>query len=108
MNNEPEQIHEEMFSAEAIFGNETRRGIVRIGYGITFDLQMSPVEARKIAMSILEAADAAESDEFIITFLTQKVGVDIEGAASVLGEFRQLRDEMRKRDSDSRDEYFGR
>lgn len=108
MSEKLEQIHEEVFSAEAIFGQQTRRGIVRIGYGITFDLQMSPFEARKIAMSILEAADAAESDEFIITFLTQKVGVDIEGAVSVLGEFRDLRQVMRQRDSDSRDEYFGK
>lgn len=103
----PEQIHEELFTAEAILGMETRRGIVRLGYGITFDLQVSPFEARKIALSILEAADAAEGDEFLVTFLQKKVGVGLDGAVAVLRDFREMREAMRSRDSHNRDEYFG-
>jgi hypothetical protein len=107
MEETPEQIHEEMFSVEAMFGANERRGLVRIGYGITFDLQMSPLEARKIAFQILEAADAAETDEFVIAFLTTRVGVPLENAVPVLREFREMREAMRQRDSDSLDQYFG-
>lgn len=87
---------EDVFTVETIFGHETRKGIVRIGYGLTFDLQMSPKEARKIATDILEAADAAESDEFLVKFLMGTVGVPLEGAAAVLQEFRAAREDFRK------------
>jgi hypothetical protein len=58
---------------------------------------MTPYEARQHAYAILEAADAADSDHFIFTFLIEKIKVGPEQAAPVLQEFRTHRESMRRK-----------
>ena len=53
--------------------------------------QLTPTEARRHALGILEAADAADSDSFLWGFLRARVGLDDERAAEVLAEFRAYR-----------------
>lgn len=54
--------------------------------------QLTPESAREHALSILAAADAAESDAFIIDFLQKRVGLtDPEKLAAVLSDFRAFR-----------------
>ena len=60
-------------------------------------VQMTPYEARQHAYTVLEAADAAESDHFIFNFLKEKIGVAAEQAAPVLAEFREYREAMSKK-----------
>lgn len=97
--NQAEEIQENMLYAESIFGHETRRGLVRLSYGITFDVVISPEEARFFAMSILEAATAAETDEILMTWLKNRIGVrDERKAAEILIDFRNIRIEMRRRE----------
>lgn len=50
---------------------------------------MSPDEARQLALSILQSAEAAEQDAFMMHFLSENIGVD--KAAVVLTEFRKWR-----------------
>lgn len=58
--------------------------------------QMSPEKAREVAHNLLGAADAAESDGFLVEFLQKRIGVDDERAIiTVLMEFRQWRDRRR-------------
>jgi hypothetical protein len=52
---------------------------------------MTPKEARLFALSVFEAADAAESDEFLMTFLDARVNVPAAGQVEVLKEFREFR-----------------
>jgi hypothetical protein len=91
---------------------DARGGTVRIGavsgYGartrlpyvdVTFEeagrpelrYQISPEEARRVALILLECAEAADQDANLVRFLTGTVGVDLAQAAQVLQEFRQLR-----------------
>jgi hypothetical protein len=48
-------------------------------------------DAKKVATMLNEAIEAAISDELIFKFLTLKVGIDAQRAASLLVEFRELR-----------------
>jgi hypothetical protein len=86
--------------AEAIFGAATRKGLVKIsdqatdGSDVRWTMLMSPDRARSIAQSLLEAAEAAEMDEVVVTFLHQRIGLQLEQAAQVLGDFRKIRDQI--------------
>lgn len=101
MKNEKEQIEENILYAESLFGHQTRRGLVRLSYGITFEIVISPEEARFFAMSVLEAAQAAETDEILMNWLRRQIGVsDERKAAQVLIDFRNTRIEMRRRELD--------
>lgn len=53
--------------------------------------QMSPEQARDHARAVLEAAEAAEQDAFLLGFLQTKIGTSFEEAGRVLIEFRAWR-----------------
>ena len=53
--------------------------------------QMSPQEARDHARAITEAAEASEQDAFMISFMQEKVGLDLNRAMQVLMDFRAWR-----------------
>lgn len=96
-NNEQDEIQENILYAESIFGRNTQKGLVRLSHGITFELVISPEEARFFALSILEAAQAAETDEILMTWLGEAVGITNEKKrAQVLLDFRQIRIKMRE------------
>ena len=46
MSEEKEQIEEGILYAENVFGHNTRRGLVKLSYGVTFEVLLSPEEAR--------------------------------------------------------------
>ena len=80
----------ETFEIEAIFGAKTHQGLVLIKWGDK-QIAVPPAEARAYAHLIFEAAEAAEQDEFIVTFMTEKAGAPFEAALRVLQDFRQHR-----------------
>ena len=53
--------------------------------------QLTPREARQHARRVLEAAEAADSDAFLLAFLRDQVGADLQHQVAVLGEFRRWR-----------------
>jgi len=79
------------------FGSNTHEPFVQIEmeYPKDHPLQIHPDEARDLAMNLLQAADAADSDEFIFLFFTRIMeGNEAAGAKSLI-EFRKFRDERR-------------
>jgi hypothetical protein len=56
-------------------------------------VQMSPENARDLAMNLLQAAEAAYSDAFLVEFLIDATGASIPEAAALLGEFRAWREQ---------------
>jgi len=92
MNND---IIEGELLAESIFGATTRRGLVRLSHGISWDVVITPTEALSFALTVLEVADAAESDEFLWKFTEQKLGIDDDAMkAQLLRKFRAARAEF--------------
>jgi len=86
------------FSVTSGFGHNTQRPFVQMVIPrADWMTQMSPGDARDLALNLLACADAAESDGFLVTFLRKTIGVDdMRAVASILVEFRQHRDQNRK------------
>ena len=78
------------------FGYNTEQPFVQVDTTAQM-AKMSPQHAREVAYLLWAAADAAESDGFLVTFLREKINVDDERAmASILNDFRKWRDLQRK------------
>lgn len=89
---------------------ETKHLVVSSGYGantkkpfITIEsadidkpIQLSPADARSFALNILEAADGAESDGFIVEFFKDEMGQDENTVGHLLIAFRKWRNEHRE------------
>jgi hypothetical protein len=86
----PDNDAGEALWASSMFGHKSRKGLVQI-FIRGQEVVMTPLEARTFALTVFEAADAAESDEFLMGFLAAKVGVPPDGQAEILNEFRQFR-----------------
>ena len=86
-------------AVSCMVGLETREPLISLQ--VTDDsgtarLQMSPEEAREVAGNILEAAESAETDAFIVDWLKTTVKVDDDRKiATMLKAFRDFRDGRR-------------
>ena len=84
------------FWATSGYGVMTRQPFVQLHHG-DWSIQVSPEEARSIARSMIEAAEAAEQDGFLVEWAKQAIGVDDGAATRLLVEFRKWRDGQRSR-----------
>jgi len=67
------------------YGGNTRQPFVEIKTDkLKAPLQLSPEEARDLALNLLEASEAAEQDAFIFEYARERVGTDDQGAAALL------------------------
>lgn len=76
------------------FGHNTQKPFVQmIIKQADWMTQMSTETARELAHNLLAAADAAESDGFLVGFFRYTIGVDdMRMIASLLVQFREYRD----------------
>lgn len=68
----------------------TGKGIVQFEMGST-RIQLSVEEARQHALIIIEAAMAAETDELLVRFLKERIGLGPKAANAALADFRTMR-----------------
>ena len=83
---------EKMLWAISIYGVKTKKGLVELRLGDQ-NIQITPKEARDFACNILEASEAAQTDEFFIKFIQKLVGNDELNSKKLLLEFRRFRNE---------------
>jgi hypothetical protein len=87
----PDDDAGEALWASSMFGHHSRKGLVQV-FIRGQEVVMTPAEARAFAVSVFEAADAAESDEFLMGFFADRVGIhEGQKLATILGEFREFR-----------------
>jgi len=86
------------FGARAIYGAETRRGLVELTLGAA-SVTVFPAKAREMATFMLEAATAAEGDEVLMRVL-DRAGMSRQRAAQVLMAVRQERAVLERRARD--------
>lgn len=72
------------------YGQKAQRGFVDLTLNETRS-QMEPAKAREVGLMLIEAAEAAVSDEIMVKLLRDKVGLDVERAGRVLLDLRELR-----------------
>lgn len=58
--------------------------------------QCSPEEARRWARNIFEVVEAADTDAFLLSYLSQEMGMPERDAGKMVGLFRQWRDRERE------------
>lgn len=81
-----------IISVASLYGAATRKGLVALQVG-GCGVQMDPAKAREVAGMLLEAASAAESDEVVVAFLVDRLGMDIAEGAAALAHLREIRQE---------------
>ncbi len=75
---------------ESGYGGKTKQPFVSLLYSDTV-IQVSPPKAREIALMLLESAEAAEQDAFLMEWAQEEVNTGEQGAARLLNEFRLWR-----------------
>lgn len=82
---------------ESLVSGRNRQPYVLLRWG-SHRAQLTPAEARRHALIILEAADAAISDAFLVSWLSEHVGVNEGVLAGALTAFRGYRTAQEERD----------
>ena len=75
----------------SIFGVKQLRGYVELHLNDKIASRWDIQKAKEIHYMLGAAIEAAISDELIVKFLTDKVGLPLEAAAMALRDFRELR-----------------
>lgn len=89
---EPKQV---VFHVTSNFGHRTQKPFVMVTVGEQdFMAQMSPDEARALAMNLLQCADASETDAFLVTFLRKRVGANDQAVVGIPQDFREWRAQL--------------
>lgn len=78
------------FQVGSMYGHETRQPIVVVEIGEE-KVQMRPEDARNLALNLLQASEAALSDAFLFSFITEVADGDQAIGARTLQEFRLYR-----------------
>ncbi len=86
---------------ESLVSHRTGEPLVQIAW-YDHTGQLDVASARQLAFQLLEAADAAISDAFLVKFLRERDLPD-EAAGVLLNEFRQYRIAQEKQDEPERD-----
>jgi hypothetical protein len=92
----PSRGHDEV-TVSSGYGRTSQRGFVEL----TLDevrSQMEPKKAREIGLMLIEASEAAMSDEVFIKLLTDRIGLDLDDNArgAFLLDLRELRQGTRE------------
>jgi hypothetical protein len=85
---------EQRISVNSGYGANTRQPYVELYLG-TRMVQLTPLKAREIARYLLEAAEAAEGDGFLVEYIEKISELPTEQAVGVLVEFREFREQQR-------------
>lgn len=93
---------EGMLTVTSGYGYHTKEPFVTLGMANPQEtanpsIQMRSDQARVIAFQILEAADSADSDGFIVEWLASVIELEERHAGQLLMEFRQWRAALRAR-----------
>lgn len=89
------------------FGAQTRKAYIEVSWpveaAVEFDgvqlgvMHLEPQEARFVGQLILEAAEAADQDEFLVSFLVNEFKLEWEQAVQILPRFAEWREAKRKK-----------
>lgn len=78
------------FKVNSIYGVKTKQGIVEIFWNGKEKMQVSILEAKRMAYMILEAAEAASTDQALVR-LCEKLNLPMEAWALLMQQLRDLR-----------------
>jgi hypothetical protein len=65
-----------------------------------YEAQLHPLNAQHLALSLVEAATSARTESWLFRFMIEKVNLDNDRAAGMIGQFRHYRMEEMQREID--------
>lgn len=77
------------------YGARTKRPFVAVQIGDRKPYQWSPDEARRVAVLLIECAEAADGDAFVVDWFTEQAGLAMPQIAPLLADFRASRERIR-------------
>ena len=80
-----------MIVATSLVSRTTHEGVVEFNWGDK-RAQLTCQEAREHALGVLECAEAAETDAYMVHFLIDELVMDMEKAAGIMRSFRNFRE----------------
>lgn len=89
------QQEEQTIYTGSIFGANTQKPLVELAIGDAPGIQMDVATARLVAMRLLAAAEAAETDAILWKMAEELIGLEGDHRAAFLLTARQIRDELR-------------
>ena len=84
-----------MIVATSLVSATTHEGVVEFTWGDK-RAQLTCQEARDHALGVLECAEAAETDSYMVHFLTKEMNIELDKAVEVIRSFRAFREERLK------------
>ena len=86
-----------VFEVENILSERGGKVVLRLG---DHEAQMDPRDAQHLALSLMEAATAARTESFLMRYLRERLELDAQRGAMMIGEFRNYRIEEMQRELD--------
>lgn len=83
----------DLIHMESLVSSQTGKAWVKVTWGPMAG-QLTPEEARKHALRMLEVAAGAEIDAIMFEYFTKQVGLEPGAAAKCIGDFRQIREKL--------------
>ena len=80
---------------QALYGARTRQPLVHFVIGER-RVDLTTTKAREIAQMLVEAAEAAEGDGFLVEFMREEAGLEDGQIGPLLAAFRQRRETWRE------------
>src|SRR5688572_21904936 len=87
----PETIEGKRIEIESYVSHQDAKGYVKLAWGNESG-KLTPEEARLHAFKVMEAAEAADTDAFMMEWLVSNLGIDFMKGLLVLREFRKFRE----------------
>lgn len=78
----------------SILGSREKRGLIELLLNEKSIIMMDLASARDFHRNLGAAIEAAQTDEFLFTFLSQRLGLPDDKCAAVLQDFREMRKAM--------------
>lgn len=74
--------------------NHEGKGFVHLAWGTNLRIQFNPAETRLHALSLLRAAEAAETDSAVLKLMMEKIGLPQSHALVIISDLRNYRDDQ--------------
>lgn len=80
------------FWVRSMYGANTQKPIVVLTLPGGESVQMEPADARNLALNLLQGAEAAEQDAWLVEWLKESLKADEQQTVVILREYRQWRE----------------
>ena len=87
----PDPSDDPRFDCVSLYGALTDQPLIEVRWPVTLPAMITPAQARRMAMILLEVANASEMDAVVYRWMRGRLGISTEQCVQVMADFRQIR-----------------